>query len=162
MCSSDLNIVTAQIASGVGISGALMVFYRVFVMLACIAAVLLVMRQSLRVHQGERGALLVFGLSSSVIGTAYLSSVAFLPVSVAAVIFYLFPIFIVLAEPLVERTKMQSTRLGIALLAFAGTAGSGTNTVSRKCSVVSLALFKISRSMSLSFRSEERRVGKEC
>ncbi len=117
-----LNIVTAQIASTVGISGALMVFYRVFVMLACIAAVLLVMRQSLAVYQGERGALLVFGLSSSVIGTAYLSSVAFLPVSVAAVIFYLFPIFIVLAEPLVERTRVQPARLGIALLAFVGVA----------------------------------------
>ncbi len=117
-----LNIVTAQIASTVGISGALMVFYRVFVMLACIAAVLVVMRQSLAVHQGEQMPLLIFGLSSSVIGTAYLSSVAFLPVSVAAVIFYLFPIFIVLAEPLVERTKVQPARLGIALLAFVGVA----------------------------------------
>ena len=117
-----LNIVTAQIASTVGISGALMVFYRVFVMLACIAAVLLVVRRSLAVDKGERTALLVFGLSSSVIGTAYLSSVAYLPVSVAAVIFYLFPIFIVLVEPLVERTRIQPARLGIALVAFIGVA----------------------------------------
>ena len=117
-----LNIVTAQIASTVGISGALMVFYRVFVMLACIAAVLLVVRRSLAVDKGERTPLLVFGLSSSVIGTAYLSSVAYLPVSVAAVIFYLFPIFIVLVEPLVERTRIQPARLGIALVAFIGVA----------------------------------------
>lgn len=117
-----LNIVTAQIAAGVNISGALMVFYRVFLMLACLAAVMATTRQSLAVAPGERGPLIVFGLSSSVIGTAYLSSVAFLPVSVAAVIFYLFPIFIVLAEPLVERTRLGAGRLSIALLAFAGVA----------------------------------------
>ena len=35
------------------------------------------------VVEGERWPLVVFGLTSSVIGTAYLSSVAFLPVSVA-------------------------------------------------------------------------------
>jgi drug/metabolite transporter (DMT)-like permease len=117
-----LNIVTAQIASTVGISGALMVFYRVFLMLACIAVVLVVFRQSLKVAPGERGQLVVFGLSSSVIGTAYLSSVAFLPVSVAAVIFYLFPIIIVLAEPFVERTHFGAGRFAIVLLAFAGVA----------------------------------------
>ncbi len=117
-----LNIVTAQIASTVGISGALMVFYRVFLMLACIAAALLLLRRTLSVARGERIPLLIFGLSSSVVGTAYLSSVAFLPVSVAAVIFYIFPILIVLAEPFVERARVQPARLGIALLAFAGVA----------------------------------------
>jgi drug/metabolite transporter (DMT)-like permease len=119
-----LNIVTAQMAASVGVSGALMVFYRVFLMLACIAVALAISRKSLSaslgVAPGERGALVVFGLSSSVIGTAYLSSVAFLPVSVAAVIFYIFPILIVLAEPLVEKTHLGPRRLAVALLAFLG------------------------------------------
>jgi len=117
-----LNIVTAQIASTVGIGGALMVFYRSLMMLACLGVALALTRQNLRIAAGEHAPLIVFGLSSSVIGTAYLSSVAFLPVSVAAVIFYLFPIFIVLAEPLVERTRLGPGRLGIVLLAFAGVA----------------------------------------
>ncbi len=72
--------------------------------------------------EGERGPLVVFGLTSSVIGTAYLSSVAFLPVSVAVVVFYLFPVFIVLAEPLVERRPIDRARVGIAALALAGVA----------------------------------------
>jgi drug/metabolite transporter (DMT)-like permease len=121
-----LNIVTAQIASTVGITGALMVFYRVFLMLACLAVAIAVSRRSLAANlaiaPGEGRSLLVFGLSSSIIGTAYMSSVAFLPVSVAAVIFYLFPILIVLAEPFVEKTRFGLMRLLIVLLAFAGVA----------------------------------------
>lgn len=117
-----LNIVTAQIASTVGISGALMVFYRVFLMLACVGVAVALFRGTLAVPADERWPLTVFGLSSSVIGTAYLSTVAFLPVSVAAVIFYLFPIFIVLAEPLVERTPLRPGRMALALLAFVGVA----------------------------------------
>ncbi|MGL4440160.1 MAG: EamA family transporter [Bosea sp. (in: a-proteobacteria)] len=117
-----LNIVTAQIAASVGISGALMVFYRVFLMLACVGVAFVASRQSLKVAQGERKALIVFGLSSSVIGTAYLSSVAFLPISVAAVLFYLFPVFIVLAEPFVEKTRLGLAQVLIVVLAFAGVA----------------------------------------
>jgi drug/metabolite transporter (DMT)-like permease len=117
-----LNIVTAQIASTVGITGALMVFYRVFLMLACLAVAFALFRPSLSVARGERWPLLVFGLSSSVIGTAYMSTVAFLPVSVAVVIFYLFPILIVVFEPLIERTPLQPVRMAVALLAFLGVA----------------------------------------
>lgn len=117
-----LNIVTAQIASTVGISGALMVFYRVFLMLGCIGLLIALSRQSLKVDPGERGALVVFGLSSSVIGTTYLSSVAFLPISIAAVLFYLFPVFIVLAEPFVEKTRLGFMQVVIVAIAFAGVA----------------------------------------
>ncbi len=117
-----LNAVTAQIAAQAGVSGALLVFYRVFLMLACLAAVALVLRPSFAVKPGERGPLLVFGLTSAVIGTAYLSSVAYLPVSVAAVVFYLFPILIVLAEPFVEGGRLGRGQLGVALLAFLGVA----------------------------------------
>ncbi len=117
-----LNIVTAQMASAAGVNGALLVFYRALLILICLAVVLLSSRQTIRIADGERGALLVFGLSSSIIGTAYISSVAFLPVSVAAVVFYLFPILIVLAEPFVEKTSFGITKLLIVLLAFAGVA----------------------------------------
>lgn len=117
-----LNIVTAQIASTVGISGALMVFYRVFLMLACVGLAFVLSRQSLNVEVSERKALVVFGLSSSVIGTAYLSSVAFLPISVAAVLFYLFPVLIVLADPFVHKAPLRPSQFLIVLVAFAGVA----------------------------------------
>ncbi len=117
-----LNIVTAQIASTVGIGGALIVFWRVALILGALAILVLAARKALSVEPGERGALIVFGLASSVVGTAYVSSVAFLPVSVAVVLFYLFPVVIVLAEPLVERTPMGLARPAIVLVAFAGVA----------------------------------------
>jgi drug/metabolite transporter (DMT)-like permease len=43
------------------------------------------------------------------IGTAYLSSVAFIPVTVAVVVFYTFPVLIVLASPLVEGTRLTGS-----------------------------------------------------
>ena len=116
------NIVSAQIAGQAGLSGSLIVFYRVFVMLALVAIGVALWRLPLSVPRGQRGAILLLGLTSALVGVAYLSSVAFIPVSVAAVVFYTFPILIVLAEPLVRRTRFSPDRLAIALVAFAGVA----------------------------------------
>ena len=52
----------------------------------------------------------MFGLARALVGLAYLSSVAFLPVTVAAVVFYTFPVLIVLTEPLC--TPAASARTG--------------------------------------------------
>lgn len=117
-----LNAVTAQLAAQAGVSGAVVVFYRVFLMLACVLALAVLFRPSFAVARGEWGPIVVFGLTSSVVGTAYLSSVAYLPVSVAAVVFYLFPILIVLLEPFVERTRLGITQVLVAVMAFAGVA----------------------------------------
>jgi drug/metabolite transporter (DMT)-like permease len=116
------NIVSAQIAGQAGLAGPLLVFYRVFIMLALVLAATLVWRASLKVPPRERGALALFGLMSALVGCAYLSSVAFLPVTVAAVVFYTFPVLIVLAEPLVTKARFSLDRLAVALVAFAGVA----------------------------------------
>jgi drug/metabolite transporter (DMT)-like permease len=117
-----LNAVTAQIAAAAGLSGALMVFYRALLMLGFVVAAALIWGAGLKVADREWPPLLFFSLTSSVIGTAYLSSVAYLPVSVAVVIFYLFPVLIVLAEPFVERRRPSALQIGIVALAFAGVA----------------------------------------
>jgi drug/metabolite transporter (DMT)-like permease len=116
------NIVSAQIAGASGLSGPLIVFYRVFVMLALVAAAALLWRASLGVPARERRATLAFGLSSALVGSAYLSSVAFLPVTVAAVVFYTFPVLIVLLEPVLTPARFNLDRLAVALVAFAGVA----------------------------------------
>lgn len=116
------NIVSAQIAGQAGLAGPLLVFYRVFIMLALVLAATLISRASLKVPARERRALALFGLMSALVGCAYLSSVAFLPVTVAAVVFYTFPILIVLAEPLVTRARFSADRLVVALIAFCGVA----------------------------------------
>jgi drug/metabolite transporter (DMT)-like permease len=116
------NIVSAQIAGQAGLNGPLLVFYRVFVMLALVLAAALIWRASLTVPRQQRPAIVMFGFASALVGSAYLSSVAFLPVSVAAVVFYTFPVLIVLTEPLLTRTRFSLDRLLVALIAFIGVA----------------------------------------
>lgn len=114
------NIVSAQIAGQAGLSGPLLVFYRVALMLALVVLAALILRRNLQVPRTEWGTLAAFGLFSALVGSAYLSSVSFIPVTVAAVVFYTFPILIVLAEPLMMRTRFRPARLALALLAFIG------------------------------------------
>jgi drug/metabolite transporter (DMT)-like permease len=116
------NIVSAQIASQVGLNGPLIVFYRVFIMLALVVGAALLWRASLAVPRAERRAVGLFGLASALVGSAYLSSVAYVPVTVAAVVFYTYPVLIVLAEPLLTRTPFRPDRVAVAFAAFAGVA----------------------------------------
>jgi drug/metabolite transporter (DMT)-like permease len=114
------NIVFARMASFAGASGSAIVVYRVFLMLALVAVVALVARCSLAMAREERGRLLLLGLSSALQGICYLSSVAFIPVTVAAVVFYTYPILIVLANPFVEKTPLTPALIGIVAVASAG------------------------------------------
>lgn len=116
------NIVSAQLAGQAGLSGALLVFYRVFLMLALVAVAALLTRASLAVAPGRRAGMLVFGIASAAVGSAYLSSVAYVPVSVAAVLFYTYPVLIVLAEPVLTREPFRADRFVLALTAFLGVA----------------------------------------
>ncbi len=116
------NIVSAQIAGQAGLSGPLLVFYRVLLMLVLAGGAAFVWRASLALKRSERQPVLLFGLATALVGIAYLSSVAFVPVSVAAVVFYTFPVLIVLAEPVLTPAPFRADRLAVALVAFLGIA----------------------------------------
>ncbi len=115
-----LNIVFARLASFAGTSGSAIVVYRVLLMLALVAAVALVARRSLAMAREERGTLLLLGVASALQGIGYLSSVAFIPVTVAAVVFYTYPILIVLANPFVEKTPLTPALIGVVAIASLG------------------------------------------
>jgi drug/metabolite transporter (DMT)-like permease len=68
----------------------------------------------------ERLTILLLGISTAFVGLCYLSSVAFIPVTVAAVVFYTFPILIVLATPFVEGTRLTPALVGVVVLATLG------------------------------------------
>jgi drug/metabolite transporter (DMT)-like permease len=114
------NITFARIAAGEGVQGPVLVTYRVIVMLMVSVALGLALRESLRVDRRYWSSLLVLGLTSAGVGVCYLSSVAFIPVTVAAVLFYTYPVIIVLVSPLVERGRLSPGLLGVACLAFLG------------------------------------------
>ena len=116
------NIVYARIASFAGASGSAIVVYRVFLMLVLVGIVAALARRSLAMAREERGTLILLGVATAFVGICYLSSVAFIPVTVAAVVFYTFPILIVLASPFVEGTRLTPSLLGVVALATLGVA----------------------------------------
>jgi len=59
-------------------------------------------------------------VTSSAVSLCYILSVAYIPVTIAAVIFYTFPILVVLATPFVENKVMQPMMLVVAVVAFTG------------------------------------------
>jgi drug/metabolite transporter (DMT)-like permease len=115
-----LNIVSARVSADAGILGPSLITWRVAVMLVLAAGLSLFFRWSLSVAREERRALAVLSLACSTVGLCYLSSVSFIPVTVAAVVFYTFPICIVLASPFVEGRRISAALLFIVLMAFAG------------------------------------------
>jgi drug/metabolite transporter (DMT)-like permease len=117
-----LNIVYARIASFAGASGSAIVVYRVLLMLALVCIFAALLRRSLAMAREERGTLVLLSVSTTLVGICYLSSVAFIPVTIAAVVFYTFPILIVLASPFVEGTKLTSALLGVVAAATLGAA----------------------------------------
>jgi drug/metabolite transporter (DMT)-like permease len=114
------NITFAKISAELGVQGPMIVAERVLVMIAIGLVLALVTRSSLRVVEGERAPIALLGLGSMGVSIGYLSSVAFIPITVAAVIFYTFPILIVIASPFVDKKKLTPAMLGIVALAFVG------------------------------------------
>ena len=115
-----VNIVFAQISAGMGIHGSVILFYRVFLMLPLALIAMVLSGTAFTIDRSETRAIVMMGLTSSAVSLCYILSVAYIPVTVAAVLFYTFPILVVLAQPFVENKAMQPFMLGIAILAFAG------------------------------------------
>ena len=118
--SYGVNIVFAQISASAGIHGSVILFYRVFLMLPLAVIAMLISGTAFTIDRSETRAIVIMGLTSSAVSLCYILSVAYIPVTIAAVIFYTFPILVVLAQPFVESKAMQPFMLAIAVLAFTG------------------------------------------
>lgn len=117
-----LNIPFARLAAALGVPGPHLVVFRVAVMLALLSALAAASRLSLRVAARERPALLALALVSALLGLAYISSVSFIPVGIAVLIFYTFPLLIVAATPFVDGTRLPASQVAACVVAFAGIA----------------------------------------
>jgi drug/metabolite transporter (DMT)-like permease len=117
-----LNIGYARLAALAGVSGTAVVVYRVAAMLLVVGLAVWIRRSSVAVPAQERCTVVLLGLATTFVGVFYLSSVAFIPVAVAVVIFYTYPVLIVLASPAVEGTRLSVPLVGIVVLALAGVA----------------------------------------
>jgi drug/metabolite transporter (DMT)-like permease len=61
-------------------------------------------------------------LATLIVSVSYLASVQFIPVGLAAIIFFTFPVIIMLSAPLVEGHSPGAARILVAAFAFAGLA----------------------------------------
>jgi len=116
------NIPFAKLSAEAGVSGPDIVLYRAFLMLAVLAALVFLTGGSLAVRSEARGAVLGLGLGlgTAAVAIAYVSSVAFIPIGVATIIFYTYPLIILVASPVVDGEPVTPGRLAIFALAFAG------------------------------------------
>lgn len=70
-----------------------------------------------------RAAVLSFtgqALATLIVSTCYLASIQFIPVGLAVIIFFAFPVIITITAPVVEGKSISLARMAVAVLAFIG------------------------------------------
>jgi drug/metabolite transporter (DMT)-like permease len=97
-----------------------MALFRGLVLILILALVLLVLGRKLALPKQDRGRIIILGLCSGIIGTAYLSALSFVPVAVAVTTFYTFPLLLILIAPFTGSGRITMGRVFAFLLAFTG------------------------------------------
>lgn len=109
-------------AIGNGIPAIESTLFRTF-MIAVVFAVLAVARgERLTIPRGGMPSFVGQSIATLLVSVAYLGSVQFIPVGLAVIIFYLFPVLIMVMAPVVEGRNPGILRILIAIVAFAGLA----------------------------------------
>ncbi|MGE0213299.1 MAG: DMT family transporter [Parvibaculaceae bacterium] len=93
---------------------------RAVAILIAFSAVALSLRMPLKVPKGCWPALAVLSVSTLLVSLGYLASVEFIPVGLAVIIFYTYPVIVLLAAPVLEGQPLGLYRLAVACLAFGG------------------------------------------
>jgi drug/metabolite transporter (DMT)-like permease len=97
-------------------------FFRTSILVIAFGAVVFLKRESLEFPRSAWPSLWAQALSTLMVSVCYLASVQFIPVGLAVVIFFSFPVFILLIAPVAEGHAPGLARILLALLAFAGLA----------------------------------------
>ena len=112
---------TALFAKLIDLPVSAIIFGRSAVAALAILVFALAARQSLRVARGRDLAVLTgLGVVLAVHWLAYFQSIQVSTVAVGVIALHTYPIMTVLAEPLVDRTRIHVVDIGLALVVFAG------------------------------------------
>lgn len=114
------NIPAARSASQAGMPGAELIFYRALILIPVLGAVALAMRQSLRLAASERGTIIRLAISAGLTATFYLSALDHLTVPLTVVIFYTFPLLVMVISNRIEGRRLERKQIGIFAIAFVG------------------------------------------
>jgi drug/metabolite transporter (DMT)-like permease len=96
------------------------VLARTIVISLVLGVLAIVRRESLKIPTEARKAFLLQALATLVVSSCYLASVQFIPVAISVIIFYAFPIIILLSSPFIEGHAPGWPRIMIAILGFTG------------------------------------------
>lgn len=114
------NIPAARASSQAGMPGAELIFYRALILIPVLGAVALAMRQSLRLAASERGTVARLAISAGLTATFYLSALDHLTVPLTVVIFYTFPLLVMVISNRIEGRQLERKQIGIFAIAFVG------------------------------------------
>lgn len=114
------NVPAARAASLAGMRGADLIFYRGILLIALIVVIAAFTGMRLRLQAHERKPMLMLALGAALTAILYLTSIDTLPVPSAVVIFYTFPLMVMLATPFVERRPLSPKLIVLFLIAFSG------------------------------------------
>lgn len=114
------NFVRAAYNSGIPAVEA--TFFRTTVLIIAFGTLIFLRRESLSFPPSAWASLAGQAVSTLMVSVCYLASVQFIPVGLAVVIFFTFPVFILLISPLAEGHAPGLARILLALIAFAGLA----------------------------------------
>jgi drug/metabolite transporter (DMT)-like permease len=116
------NIPAARAASQAGMPGAELIFYRALWLTPLLGLIALITGQSLRVPVGERGTLARLAVASGLTATLYLSALDHMPVPMTVVLFYTFPLIVMLVSNRLAGRWLGRRQLVIFAIAFTGLA----------------------------------------
>ena len=114
------NFVRAAIGNGIpAIESTL---FRTFVIATVFAVIAVAQGERMSIPKGAMPSFIGQSIATLFVSVAYLGSVQFIPVGLAVIIFYLFPVLIMVLAPLVEGRNPGIVRILIAIAAFCGLA----------------------------------------
>ncbi len=96
--------------------------FRTFVIALAFAVIAVLQNEKLAIPRGAMPSFIGQSVSTLFVSVAYLGSVQFIPVGLAVIIFFLFPVLIMLLAPVVEGRNPGLLRVLIAVVAFCGLA----------------------------------------
>jgi len=115
-----LNTTLARLAYDGGSNPGTVVFLRMAVTALAIGMLIAVTRASFALPRAALAPLAWVGASVVLQGAAYLTSVAYIPVGLAVMLFYTYPLMVAVASRIIDKQKIGKGRLIAFLIAFAG------------------------------------------
>lgn len=115
-----VNIPAARIASQAGFSGSDLITWRALITVPLLLIIALTTGTKLIAPPGQGGTLARLALAASFTATFYLSAIDHLPVPMAVVIFYTFPLAVMVISNRIEGRRLSGAQIGIFALAFTG------------------------------------------